>query len=385
MAGIYIHIPFCTKACHYCNFHFSTSTHHIERMVAAIVQGINTLPFPTRDLDRNIETIYFGGGTPSVLSNTQLQLILDACHAQFTVSENAEITLEANPDDISRQRLKSWRLLGFNRLSIGVQSFADSDLKWMNRAHNSTAAADCIKMAYEEQFEHLTIDLIYGTPTLSNEQLLINLNTAISLGINHISCYALTVEENTALDYFIKKGKIAPVNEAVQYEHFHIMRQFLTANGFEHYEISNFAKPGHRSRHNSNYWSGRAYYGFGPSAHSFNGDKTRWWNIANNVLYMDGLEKYQPVYEVENLTQEERINEVIMTGLRTTDGLQIDEANNKIGAYKTTKELFEVFISTLNIYISEGKITCKNGTAFINDEHRFLSDGIAADLFLSYD
>lgn len=385
MAGIYIHIPFCTKACHYCNFHFSTSTHHIERMVAAIVQEINTLPFPAQDIDKNIETIYFGGGTPSVLNNEQLQSILNACYEKFLVTENAEITLEANPDDITRERLKGWRQLGFNRLSIGVQSFADSDLKWMNRAHNSATAADCIAMAYEERFEHLTIDLIYGTPTLSNEQLLINLKTAVNLGINHISCYALTVEENTALDYFIKKGKIAPVNEEVQDEHFHIMRQYLTDNGFEHYEISNFAKPGHRSRHNSNYWSGRPYYGFGPSAHSFNGDKMRWWNIANNVLYMDGIEKYQPVYEVENLTQEERINEIIMTGLRTTDGLHIDEANNKIGAYKTRPEAFLTFISTLRFYIAEGKIIYKNNTAIINSEHRFLSDGIASDLFLSYD
>jgi oxygen-independent coproporphyrinogen III oxidase len=367
MPSIYIHIPFCRKACHYCNFHFSTSRFHMPQMVSSIITHINNYPaIPGVEINRQIETIYFGGGTPSLLSNEQLTEILKAVRQNYIVNANAEITLEANPDDITAEKLEGWKTLGINRLSIGVQSFSNDDLQWMNRAHNVQQAIDSIKLAGKYGFEHFSIDLIYGTPLLTNEQWQTNVQMAIDLGVNHLSCYALTVEEKTPLDYFIQKNKVPPLDADKQSLHFLLLMNWLQKAGFDQYEISNFCKPGHYSRHNSNYWSGNAYYGFGPAAHSFNGLNTRWWHIANNVLYMQGIQAGTPAYEAEILTPAQRINEKIMTALRTSTGLDKTLVNNK---------------KIIDQKITAGLLTETETNYILTTEGKLFADGIAADLF----
>ncbi len=362
MSSIYIHIPFCKKACHYCNFHFSTSQFHLPEMVTCIVKEISTSNFK----ENNIETIYFGGGTPSLLNEVQLQNILKAIYENYIVAQNAEITLEANPDDINTKNLALWKLLGINRLSIGIQSFNTEELQWMNRAHTAEQAINCIALAQTYGFTNFSIDLIYGTPLLTNHQWKTNIDTAIALGINHISCYALTVEEKTPLNYFIQKNKIAPIDQEKQSNQFLLLMQWLKQAGFEHYEISNFCKPGNHSKHNSNYWSGRAYYGFGPAAHSFDGENTRWWNIANNVLYMQGVQQKLPITETEVLSPVQRLNEKIMTQLRTSKGLKKELITDKNVIAKKIKAGLLLETETAYVLTNEGKL---------------FADGIAADLF----
>jgi oxygen-independent coproporphyrinogen-3 oxidase len=288
MAGIYIHIPFCRKACHYCNFHFSTSLQYKNDFVTALLKEIDLrVDYLQQEL---IETIYFGGGTPSLLEEDDLHRIVAHLHRHFKIADNTEITFEANPDDITREKLISWRTNGINRLSIGVQSFFDDDLKWMNRAHSAQQSVQSILLAQEEGINNLTIDLIYGTPTLGNENWEKNFKQAVTLNIPHLSCYALTVEPKTALAKMIAQHKIGDIDSERQATQFLLLTDWATAAGYEHYEISNFAKPGMRSKHNSAYWQGKKYLGLGPSAHSFNGT-ARQWNIANNSLYVQSLQK----------------------------------------------------------------------------------------------
>ncbi len=364
MSSIYIHIPFCKKACHYCNFHFSTSRFHLPKMVQYIANEIIQSP---STYNKNIETIYFGGGTPSLLNHEQLQKLFAAINNTYLVAQNAEITLEANPDDITAEKLESWKTFGINRLSIGIQSFNNEELTWMNRAHNAQHAINCITLARNYGFTDFSIDLIYGTPLLTNQQWQTNVQTALELGINHLSCYALTVEEKTPLEYFIQKNKTQTVDPEKQSEQFLLLMEWLQIAGFEHYEISNFCKPSHQSKHNSNYWSGCAYYGFGPAAHSFNGDNTRWWNIANNVLYMQGIEQNLPIKETEILTPNQRLNEKIMTQLRTSKGLNKNlMLDKKIIAQKINTGLM-----------------LETETAFVlTKQGKLFADGIAADLFI---
>ncbi len=380
MAGIYLHIPFCKKACHYCNFHFSTSTGLKNDFVEALRREIamrsagSTLVAPYLG-DEIIETIYFGGGTPSLLSLDELQAITDALANHFNIDSNAEITFEANPDDISEQKLQEWKKAGINRLSIGVQSFFDDDLAWMNRAHRSAQSLDAILAAQQAGFQNITIDLIYGTPFLTHDRWKYNLDRAIETGVPHLSCYALTVEPATALDKMIKQHKSPDVDPEKQAEQFMIMTERLDTAGFEHYEISNFAQPGMRSRHNSSYWQGKKYLGLGPSAHSFNGS-SRQWNIANNALYIKSIEQSILPVEVENLTTTQQLNEYVMTSIRTMEGLDFEHIKATFGAGAV-----QHLTDGLQQFIIEEKVVRNNQRYSLTRTGKLFADGIAGSLF----
>lgn len=372
MAGIYLHIPFCKHACHYCNFHFSTTLRLKNDFVAALLKEIglqqNYLAGQTA------HTIYFGGGTPSLLTIDELQQILAALREQFVVAPDAEITLEANPDDITEAALLQWKAAGINRLSIGVQSFFEEDLQWMNRAHSARQAIDSLQLA-RRHFDNITIDLIYGTPTLTDNRWHENLTRAISLGIPHLSCYALTVEPKTALDKMIRQHRIADVQPEDQSRQFLLLMDWAAAAGYEHYEISNFARPGHRSRHNSSYWQGKHYLGLGPSAHSFNGT-SRQWNIANNALYIQSLGKDTVPFEEERLTPDQRLNEYIMTSLRTMEGLDLAVVQQLGG-----EEAQAAIRSESQVYIGRQLLMEKDGRLVLTQQGKLFADGIAGDLF----
>lgn len=371
MAGIYIHIPFCKQACHYCNFHFSTQQKLMPEMVQAIVKEAEL----RKDyINEKVGTIYFGGGTPSLLQITDLRLQIEKLKAIFDVDANAEITLEANPDDITEEKLIAWKATGINRLSIGVQSFVEEDLRWMNRAHNASHALNCLHLA-TKHFGNITIDLIYGTPTLSDEQWKQNIETALALNIPHLSCYALTVEPKTALEKLIEKKQLENVDADKQARHFEILVERLQQAGFEHYEISNFAKPGFRSRHNSSYWQGKQYLGLGPSAHSFNGT-SRQWNVANNTLYLKSIEQGTVPFEIEALTATQQLNEYIMTSLRTMEGLSLEKVKSNFGEDKA-----QLLLKESQQWILSHHIIFENESLRLTAKGKFMADGIAADLF----
>lgn len=374
MAGIYIHVPFCKKACHYCNFHFSTQ----QQLKPEMVKAIGTEASLRKDfIQEPINTIYFGGGTPSLLSVSELDFILTTLKDHYTVVADAEITLEANPDDISAEKLNQWFKSGINRLSIGIQSFFEEDLQWMNRAHNALQAKDCIEQARIAGFRNLTIDLIYGTPGLTNERWQENIQTALSLDIPHLSCYALTVEPNTALDHMVRKGQKKDVDTDLQATHFNILTQTLLAAGFEHYEISNFAKPGFRSQHNSSYWQGNPYLGLGPSAHSFDGAFIRQWNISNNPLYISSLQQGIVPFESETLTTTQKINEYLMTSLRTIEGISLSFLQNHWGE----ERVYDIMKSAAP-HLDQLNIQLKDQHLILTPKGKFLADGIASDLFV---
>lgn len=364
MAGIYIHIPFCKQACHYCNFHFATSLHYKNDFIAALLKEI-TLQEKYLE-NENIETIYFGGGTPSLLNIEELVPVIEKIKSVFNVSPDVEITLETNPDDITDTKLKGWEKAGINRLSIGVQSFFEEDLKWMNRAHNASQAIESLKSA-KNYFDNITIDLIYGTPRLTNEKWKQNVDTALSLNIPHLSCYALTVEPKTPLDKMIKQNKSDDINPDKQSEQFLLLMKWSGEAGYEHYEISNFAKQGWRSRHNSSYWQGKKYLGLGPSAHSFDGT-SRQWNVANNNQYIDSINKGIVLFEKEVLTGTQKINEYIMTSLRTMEGINLDITGEEL-IVKSKK------------FIESGLLKEENNFLILTNEGKFLADGIASALF----
>jgi len=322
-----------------------------------------------------ISTIYFGGGTPSILAVSDLQLLVETFKTLFMVNEDAEITLESNPDDISAEKLAAWRGIGINRLSIGIQSFVEDDLRWMNRAHNATQALQSIQLAQQAGFNNITIDLIYGTPTLTDEQWYQNVQTAILLNIPHLSCYALTVEPKTALDKMIATHQIANVDPEKQGRHFELLMQWVKEAGYEHYEISNFAKPGMRSRHNSSYWQGRSYLGIGPSAHSFNGS-SRQWNIANNALYIKSIEKGIVPFEVEELTPTQQLNEYIMTSLRTMEGLNLNHIQQQWGDV-----LADQIKADALQFVNTGQMVLLSQHLILTNAGRLFADGIAAELF----
>ncbi|HXK00119.1 MAG TPA: radical SAM family heme chaperone HemW [Gelidibacter sp.] len=372
MSGIYIHIPFCKQACHYCDFHFSTSLKKKDELVVALAKELEL----RKDEFRNqvVETIYFGGGTPSLLSIEALQMLLDVVYKNYKVSKNPEITLEANPDDLTEGKLIAFSQSPINRLSIGIQSFFGDDLKLMNRAHNSEEAKRCLSMA-TQCFDNISIDLIYGIPGMSNEHWIQNIETALAFNIPHISCYALTVEPRTALASFIKKGIIKNVDDDLAQEQFHIIIDKLEAAGFIHYELSNFGKPEYFSRNNSAYWQGKPYLGIGPSAHSFDG-KHRGWNVRNNSKYINSLEKNVVPIEIETLSITDKYNEYVMTGLRTVWGVNLEKVEQDFGnSYKTyLLEQSEKHIIEHLLYLEDGKL-------LVTKKGQFLSDGIASDLF----
>ena len=373
MAGIYIHIPFCKQACHYCNFHFSTSMKLKNGFLQALLNEINLQSHFLKN--EVVETIYFGGGTPSLLSGDEIYGILNAINTNFSVTDDVEITLEANPDDITMERLTAWEQTRINRLSIGVQSFFEVDLKWMNRAHNAAQAEDSIKMAQQAGFSNITIDLIFGTPTLTDTNWRYNIEKAISFGIPHLSCYSLTVEPRTALDLMIRKKSVAPVSSDDQARQFLLLMAWLTEAGYEQYEISNYALPGRRSRHNSSYWQGKKYLGLGPSAHSFNG-QIRQWNISNNALYIESLRRDTIPFELETLTDTQKLNEWVMTSLRTKEGLQLYS-----GSQHLNDKIIAILKKKSNKYLQQNLLTEDGDAIILTSQGKLYADGIAAALF----
>ncbi|WP_405608174.1 radical SAM family heme chaperone HemW [Polaribacter sp. Asnod1-A03] len=373
MAGIYIHIPFCKQACFYCDFHFSTSLKKKEEMISCLVKEIEI----RKDELQNeiIETIYFGGGTPSVLNTDEINLLIETVYKNHTVIENPEITLEANPDDLSEEKIIAFSKTAINRLSIGVQSFFEKDLKLMNRAHNTSEAKNCLQIA-TKYFKNISLDLIYGIPDCTNEEWRANIQTALSFDIPHISSYALTVEEKTALDTLIKKGKIKNIDEEKAEEQFHILIEELKKVNFIHYELSNFGKEGFFSKNNTAYWSGKSYLGIGPSAHSFNG-KQRSWNVRNNPKYIKSIKENKLPIERETLTKTDGYNEYVMTGLRTILGVSLNKVTNNFG------EKYTIYLEKQSDkFIKQDLLYIENRILRATEKGKFLTDGIASDLFM---
>jgi oxygen-independent coproporphyrinogen-3 oxidase len=373
MAGIYIHIPFCKQACHYCDFHFSTSMRNKEAMVSALAKEIQLRK--SESDDEIIETIYFGGGTPSVLSSEAINFLIETVYENYKVAENPEITIEANPDDLSEERIIELSNSKINRLSIGIQSFFEDDLQMMNRAHNSVEAKKSLAFA-SQHFDNISVDLIYGIPGMSNEKWQQNIETALSFGIPHISSYALTVEPKTALKKLIQTGKIAEPQDDVAQQHFQILVETLEKNGFIHYELSNFGNENYFSKNNSAYWLGKKYIGIGPSAHSYNGI-SRSWNVANNFLYLKSLaENIQP-NETEILSLTDRYNEYIMTGLRTIWGVSLERIENEFGT-----SFLDYLMKQSVKFLDDGLLSIDDNILKTTKKGKFLADGIASDLFL---
>ncbi|WP_073244029.1 radical SAM family heme chaperone HemW [Flavobacterium flevense] len=372
MSGIYIHIPFCKQACNYCDFHFSTSMKKKEEMVLALAKEIAMRK--KEFANQMVETIYFGGGTPSRLQISDLKLQMDSIYENYKVIQNPEITLEANPDDLSEEYLIELSKIGINRLSIGIQSFYEEDLKMMNRAHNSAEAKKCLEIA-TRYFDNISLDLIYGVPGMSNEKWQHNIETALSFGIPHISSYALTVEPKTALKKLIQTGEIAEPKDEVASEHFMILVETLENNGFIHYELSNFGKPDFFSKNNSAYWLGKKYIGIGPSAHSYDGI-SRSWNIANNALYLKSIQNNELPAETEKLSVEDRYNEYIMTGLRTIWGVSLDRI-----ASEFSQNFLDYLLKQAQKFLNDDLLFIENNILKPTPKGKFLTDGIASDLF----
>ena len=373
MAGIYIHIPFCKQACYYCDFHFSTSLKKKKPLINALIKELELRKdelYPST----TIETIYFGGGTPSLLDQNEIDNVIATVERHYKVIQEPEITLEANPDDLTLERLKELSKSKINRLSIGVQSFFQHDLKLMNRAHSANEAKSAIKNA-KTYFENISIDLIYGIPGASNKQWKDNINTALDFNVPHISSYALTVEPKTALASFIKKGLVKNVDDEQASEQFYILKEVLEDRGFIHYELSNFGKEGYFSQNNTAYWQGKSYLGIGPSAHSYNRQQ-RSWNVSNNSKYLKSLEQGQLPIERETLSTTDRYNEYIMTGLRTMWGVSLKKVENDFG-YQLKKYL----LNQAQTFINQHLLYIDNQHLQVTKKGQFLCDGIASDLF----
>ena len=344
-------------------------------MISAIAKEIGITP--TYGPGEIIETIYFGGGTPSLLDENDLRLLTDTIRKKFTIAADTEVTLEANPDDVSPATLSLWKNNGINRLSVGLQSFNEEELTWMNRAHNAAQSLQCLDDLAAEGFKEYSVDLIYGSPLQTDEDLKKNFEIIAARNVPHISCYALTVEKGTLLNKQIKEGKALSPDSGRQSEQFHLLLQMMEAAGYEQYEISNFCKPGHRSKHNSSYWQGKAYYGFGPAAHSFDGNSKRKWNISNNSLYLAALEKNTIPFEEEILTDDQRLNELIMTLLRTVEGLPLDSVEKLFGSNK--KSILE---KNAIRFLETGRMTRKGDSLLLTKEGKFFADGIASGMFV---
>jgi len=373
MSGIYIHIPFCKKACHYCDFHFSTSLKYADEMVDAICKEIK---MKKDRITGQVGSIYFGGGTPSVLSQAALQKIFDAINHTFSVDSGAEITIETNPDDLTAQKLKELKQLPVNRFSVGIQSFYDEDLIWMNRAHQGREAEDCIRRSQDAGFENLTLDLIYGYPLLTDQKWLNNIQKAIELEVPHISAYALTVEPRTALAHAIKSKKQTPVSDNQSAAQFVILMEKLVEAGFEHYEISNFAKPNHYAVHNTNYWKGINYIGIGPSAHGFDG-QNRYMNPANNASFIETLSHNKLPEIVEELSLNDRFNEYVMTSLRTMWGTDLNKIIADFG-----KDFLEETKYNLKNFEDKDWLITEGNNIRLSQDGKLFADHIASELFI---
>lgn len=372
MSSIYIHIPFCKQACHYCDFHFSTSLKKKDELVNALKTELSLRKV---ELTNTVECIYFGGGTPSLLSAEELNSLIETVYTNYNVSETPEITLEANPDDLTKDKITELGKSKINRLSIGIQSFFEDDLKLMNRAHNAKEALQCIEFSKTE-FDNISIDLIYGIPGMTTQKWKENLNIALQLDIPHISSYALTVEPNTALKRFIEKGVVPPVDDDLAKQHFDILVETLQQAGYSNYEFSNFGKQGYHSNNNTAYWTGKSYLGIGPSAHSYNG-KQRSWNINNNPKYIKSIQQGIIPNEVETLSVTDRYNEYVMTGLRTIWGISLSKIEKEFGLNFKTYVLQQA-----KNFIEDHLLFLDGDTIVVTKKGKFLSDGIASELFM---
>jgi oxygen-independent coproporphyrinogen-3 oxidase len=374
MAGIYFHIPFCKQACHYCDFHFSTSLQYREEMIAAMRQELKLRKdYLKRE---TIETLYFGGGTPSLLAADEIKALLETVLDHFPVAENAEITLEANPDDLSSQKVNALRHSPVNRFSIGIQYFFQEDLSWMNRAHTAEEADSAVKRVQDAGFDNITVDLIYGFPLLSDEKWEGNIEKVIDLKVPHLSAYSMTVEDRTALAFSIRKGMQKPMVESQSARQFPLLCKKLEGNGYEQYEISNFSFPGQYSRHNSNYWRGIPYLGIGPSAHSYNGSQ-RQWNVRNNQKYLHALAQNRLDSETETLSMANRVNEYIMTSLRTKWGMDLDFLKNNFGAGQSEK-----IEKSAARFLEEGHLQQDKNIITLTQKGKLFADHIASGLFV---
>ena len=379
MSGIYIHIPFCRQACHYCNFHFSVSHRDIPPFLTALLKEIEMREQFFQGAQKSktpvVESVYFGGGTPSVLNPESLDTILNKVSKQFIISENAEITIEANPDDLSLNKLKEYKAIGLNRLSIGIQSLHGSDLTYMNRIHTPDQAIESIENSKKAGFENITVDLIYGTPGLTDRLWQENLKRVQEFDIPHISAYALTVEPKTPLEYMIRKGKTLLVDEEQSARQFELMLQVLQQNGYLHYEISNFARPGYFSRHNLLYWTDASYLGLGPSAHSHLPEK-RSWNIANTTAYIRSINEGMLPQETELLSETQQFDEYVMTSLRTMWGCNLLYILERWGEQARIKLELQA-----EKHLRNGMLTKKERHLILTERGKLFADGITSDLF----
>ena len=374
MAGIYVHIPFCSQSCFYCDFHFSTSLKNKDRVVSAIQKELQKRK--TYLKNQEIKTVYFGGGTPSLIPSARIKEIYSMIKSQFIIGDDIEFTIESNPENINLNLLNEWYDIGVNRISLGVQSFNDEHLKYMNRSHDARQAIDALETLHCSRFDNLNVDLIYGFPSLSNSDLLKNLELLKDFNVKHISCYCLTVEKNTPLFHFIKKGVCSPLDARQTKTQFLLTRQTLIELGYDHYEISNFAEPGYQSQHNKNYWNQTHYLGVGPSAHSFNG-KSRQWNISNNIKYCNSIENNISFFEKENLSKKNIINEYILTSLRTFSGMNVkyfEDYLNTRQMGKLNKQLIELKKRNLIKHI--------NDSVSLTESGMLIADSISSQLFL---
>jgi oxygen-independent coproporphyrinogen-3 oxidase len=374
LAGIYIHIPFCRQKCHYCNFYSVAALKNKDRIIEALLQEI--------DLQKNyldgdaIETIYFGGGTPSLLTGDEINRIIDELAKYHPIVQAPEITLEANPDDLGKKKIAALNNTPINRLSIGVQSFFDQDLKYLNRVHTANDALTSVRAAMDSGFSNLSIDLIYGIPTLTEKKWQRNLETFFSMNLPHLSAYALTVEPKTALDVLISRNKMKPVVEELVVSHFNWLMLAMKNQGYVHYEISNFCREPHFSKHNLSYWSGKKYLGLGPSAHSFNGS-SRQWNVSNISEYIQASGQQEISAEIENLSESQLYNEYILTSLRTMWGTDLALIENRFGQKFSTH-----FLSLIEKFLKNKKVVFKDGNYCLTDEGKLFADGIASELFI---
>jgi oxygen-independent coproporphyrinogen-3 oxidase len=372
MAGIYIHIPFCKQRCYYCDFHFTTSLKNKDAIIDAIVFELENRK---HEITEEIKTIYFGGGTPSIIETSDIEKVLNVIYKNYSVVSNPEVTIEANPDDISILKLKELKQTTINRFSVGIQSFHEKDLKYMNRAHDKTQADSCVPMIQDAGFDNITIDLIYGVPNQSEQEWLYNLDKAFELNVPHISAYALTVEEKTPLNKLIQSGKFPNVSDEKAFADFEILIDRTKSNDFIQYEISNFGKEGYFSKHNSSYWKGDQYLGVGPSAHSFNGAERR-WNLASNKIYLENI-KNGKYFEKEILSQQDIFNEYLMTGLRTIWGVSLNKLSSEFDP-----SFIKYFLSKIDLLQAEGKVNVNGDTVTISEKSKFQTDGITSDLFI---
>lgn len=374
MAGIYIHIPFCRQKCHYCNFFSIPSLKNKELFLKALYAEIEM----RKDYLNGdpVETIYFGGGTPSMLSGMEINQICDELAKFQSIDKFAEITIEANPDDLTSAKIRELINSPVNRLSIGVQSFFDHDLKYLNRVHSANEALTSVKSVLDAGFTNLSIDLIYGIPTLTNKNWQHNLDIFFSLNIPHLSAYALTVEPKTNLDVLITRNKVQPVEEDLAVEHFNLLMTAMKEKGFVHYEISNYCREPHYSRHNRNYWTGGKYLGLGPSAHSFDG-KSRQWNVSNLTVYNQAIKKMTVPAEKEELIPDQHYNEYILTSLRTMWGTDIHHIEKIFG-----KSFSVHFLAMVQHHLLNGNIVDSDGIFKLTDKGKLLADGISSELFI---